>query len=839
METIPPAARPVVKFQSARYPAIAILILLAAGIALRDFAPIRPGIWLAACAVMLIAAAIFRKNVAADAILAISIFLTGLSAAQIDRFQFPANHIWIYTDDANRFAQLELRLSESPRLFQTSTGLAHGSSPKQSVRAQAIGVQTESGWKSARGNLLLEIEQFNPQIAAGQILRVSGILSRPQPPSNPGEFDFAEWGRQQRLLAVMRVSHSDGVQIVSEAFPSPLNWLREKTRHLLAMGFTLDRAGDFALLRAFVLGDSDPSLSDLEQKFVATGTVHCLSISGLHVAIVGAMALVIARFLRFSPRKAIWIALGAVLLYGAVALPTWPGWRSIIMAAAAGIGLLNRRWPAALQTFSAAVAVILLIHPADLINEGFQISFMAVLGMILLAGPVTRELILWWRGPDAAGLTPRRRSIIGSIWAAIVLDAVTIALAGLVAWIFLMPLLAYHFGQINIWSVPAGVALLPLTILALQMGIAKIFLTLCWPTAAHFWAGFCTIPVLWMRQIIEFLDKLPGASIIVPSPPIGFLIVYYALLAAALIPKTSPLWRKIRFLAPATACAGILLWPLAARPALSPLDREFHITLLSLGAGQCAILRGPGNEAVFIDAGSSSVPDLYRAEIAPCLRSAGCSSVREIILSHGDYDHISAAADIFDNDSQPPVLISPHFIRHAMGNEPAEELLETLDAAGKPPKIIQEGDHLDLADGATIDVLWPPADCDMNSNNCGLVLMLHADGRNILFPADIQEPPERELLKNPGQLKCDVLIAPHHGSAESTTAEFLRAADPKYILASSDRRLTHKQKVFDLLAKSYPFYRTGNIGMIDVTIDADGKIAISTFTRATAVSGNH
>lgn len=680
------------------------------------------------------------------------------------------------------------------------------------------------------------VEQFNPRIAAGQIVRASGILSRPTPPSNPGEFDFAEWGREQRLLAVMLVSHSDGVRIVSEAFPSPLNWLREKTRHLLAMGFTLDRAGDFALLQAFVLGDPDPSLGDLEQKFVATGTVHCLSISGLHVAIVGAMALGIARLLRFSPRKAIWIALAAVLIYGAVAIPTWPGWRSIIMAAAAGVGLLNRHWPAALQTFCAAVAVILLVHPGDLANEGFQISFAAVLGMILLAGPFTRELIAWWRGPDALALTPRKRSLIGHLWAAIVLDAVTIAVAGLVAWIFLMPLLAYHFEQINAWSVPAGIALLPLTTLALQLGIGKIFLTLCWPTAAHFWAGFCTVPIIWMRQIIGALDKFPGASIVVPSPPLSFLFVYYALLASALIPKTGQFWRKIKLFAPTTACAALLLWPLAARPLLATPegDHDFHVTLLSLGAGQCAILRGPSNQAIFIDAGSSNVPDLDRSLIMPYLRSVGCTQVREIFLSHGDYDHISAAADLFDNYSHPPVLISPHFIRHAMGNEPAEALLETLDSARCPPRIIQQGDHLDLPDGATIDVLWPPADCDMNSNNCGLVLMLHINGRNVLFPADIQEPPERELLKNPKQLKCDVLIAPHHGSSESSTADFLRAADAKYILASSDLRLTHKQKVFDVLARGYTFYRTGSVGMIGVTIDADGKIAISTFARAEA-----
>jgi hypothetical protein len=109
METVSPAVRPVVSPSSARYPAIAILIFLAVGIGLCDIAPIRPGIWLILCALLLIAATAVRKSIVADLILAITIFLTGLSAAQIDRFQFPANHIWIYTDESERFAQLELR----------------------------------------------------------------------------------------------------------------------------------------------------------------------------------------------------------------------------------------------------------------------------------------------------------------------------------------------------------------------------------------------------------------------------------------------------------------------------------------------------------------------------------------------------------------------------------------------------------------------------------------------------------------------------------------------------------------------------------------------------------
>jgi len=94
----------------------------------------------------------------------------------------------------------------------------------------------------------------------------------------------------------------------------------------------------------------------------------------------------------------------------------------------------------------------------------------------------------------------------------------------------------------------------------------------------------------------------------------------------------------------------------------------------------------------------------------------------------------------------------------------------------------------------TLDVLWPPATGKYNSNNAGLVLRLNCAGRSILFPADIQEPAERELLKHPEMLRADILVAPHHGSAEGTTPQFVAAVHPMAILASNDGRLTMKQR---------------------------------------------
>jgi beta-lactamase superfamily II metal-dependent hydrolase len=77
-----------------------------------------------------------------------------------------------------------------------------------------------------------------------------------------------------------------------------------------------------------------------------------------------------------------------------------------------------------------------------------------------------------------------------------------------------------------------------------------------------------------------------------------------------------------------------------------------------------------------------------------------------------------------------------------------------------------------------------------------------------------------------------VLVAPHHGSAEATTAAFIRAVHPKFILASNAEKLTHKQRLFDEIVSSLPLYRTSRDGAIDLTIGTSGRMEISTFLGA-------
>ena len=179
--------------------------------------------------------------------------------------------------------------------------------------------------------MLVQIAQPNPQLALNQRIRVLGLLERPGPAMNPGQFDWASYYREQRILTSLHVNSARNIAIVGTTRMGPFDYLRQRSRGLLAEGFAADRSLDHALLRALLLGDTDPELRDIQEQFRKTGTSHQLAVSGMHVAVLGAVIYGICRLLRLRPRWAVLIGLSVTLLYGAVALPHPPIVRSVLL----------------------------------------------------------------------------------------------------------------------------------------------------------------------------------------------------------------------------------------------------------------------------------------------------------------------------------------------------------------------------------------------------------------------------------------------------------------------------------------------------------------------------
>ncbi len=207
-------------------PGVAFTLLLILGIALGGVLAVKPAVWLALATGFLILTIVSRRVFVVGA----AIVFVGISAAQIARFQFPSDSIGNFATDSERLAQIEARIDDPPRLLLSSAAGLRLAPPKQTATASVRAVRTTSGWEEASGKIAITIEEPNILLRAGQTVRMIGMLQRPGGAMNPGEFDYAAWCRQQRILATVRVSHAEGVQILAEPWPQPMLWLRRKTR---------------------------------------------------------------------------------------------------------------------------------------------------------------------------------------------------------------------------------------------------------------------------------------------------------------------------------------------------------------------------------------------------------------------------------------------------------------------------------------------------------------------------------------------------------------------------------------------------------------------------------
>ncbi len=818
-----------------RRPFVSVAIVFGAGILLHEPIAISTAIGVPVLIALLVLATVCRhRRWVCNGVLAAAILLAGVLCARVDHFAYPADEVGLFATDDPHLTELELRLPDAPQLLAVTAG-GRELPPKQVAIADVLRIKTWQGWTAATGRIAVQIDQPNPALDAGQTVQALGMLQRPRPASNPGEFDWAVFYREQRILSTLTITRGTNCKIVADPGPSPLAWLRSRARRLMSAGFMQSHSVDAALLQSLFFGDHDAQLRDLQDQFKQTGVRYQLSVSGIHMLFLAWPLVLLGRWLRLRPRWVLFGTTAFILLYAAVSMPSHSGVRAVIACVVVGTAYVCGRDVDRGQLLSLGALAMLLWHPMDLYSVGFHISFAVVIVCVLI---LTRWREWSWlhRNPDEAAL---RRQKTGTRRFVLRAKAVFYQFLqySVLSWVAGLPLVAYHIGTLAPWAIPGEIFILPFVLLALQAGAAKIVCTLLWPVGAAWWADAAAVPARQLQGAVFQLTKLPGGTVKLATPPVWLVVVYYALLIIPLLPRRPAFEGRrgwLLWLAPVLGIAAILFLPLPPTTLPARDTTELRLTVLSLGAGQCIVVEPPGGRAVIFDAGSSTVTDVGRKIIEPFLQTENQHRVSDIFLSHGDFDHVSAAAELAEFYDAGHVMTSYHFRKNAEGNLPDQVLLDDLEKQNLGPQMISTGDHFDLGSRAAADCLWPPQDGELNSNNAGLVMRLTYAGRSVLLPADIQDPAFIGLLKHPEFLKSDVLIAPHHGSSEELTPAFLAAVRPDEIISSNAWRLTNKQKRFDAMVGKTPLYRTSECGAITVTISAEGKIAISTFKKLNA-----
>ncbi|MBD2578228.1 ComEC/Rec2 family competence protein [Oscillatoria sp. FACHB-1406] len=363
-------------------------------------------------------------------------------------------------------------------------------------------------------------------LVPGHRIRLRGQLYQPQAPTLPGAFDF------QTFLARRGVFAGMAGELLGEPSRTPWGWWQIRRRIVRSQVRWLGSPRG-QLLSSMVLGRAAVDLPfDIQDEFSRAGLSHVLAASGFQVSLLVGVALALTRKLGAKSR----LISGLAMLFFYVALTgIQPSvMRAALMGAAVLAALTADRKLKPLGLLLAAATVLLLLNPLWVWDLGFQLSFLATLGLIVSATAITQRLD--WLPPTIAG-------------------AIAVPVA---ASLWTLPLLIYAFSTIATYSLIVNVLATPLIALLSLGGMVSAAAALAFPPAGSAIAWLLDYPLRGLIAIVEIFNRLPGSAWAVGTITLGqLLFVYGAIVGIWLLPALQKRW-----LLPILAALTAVLLPL-------------------------------------------------------------------------------------------------------------------------------------------------------------------------------------------------------------------------------------------------------------------------------------
>jgi competence protein ComEC len=597
-------------------------------------------------------------------------------------------------------------------------------------------------------------------LALGDTVRLEAALRPPPRALNPGGRDRAGQLAAAGVPWLARASSP----VVRLAPPSPAAALERLRGRFAGACERFLPPREAALLRAIGAGDRSALDDPARRSFARSGLAHILAVSGMHLVVVvfGLWRLLRALLVRWD-----WLAARAdARSVAAAACLPWPFayalatganppvLRAALAAALALGGALLRREGDALNGLALAALALLAGEPAAALDPSFQLSFAAVAGLALWAGPLRRRLPV----PPAQARSWRARLLEPLLQGAAATLAASLATA---------PVLAFHFRQLPLLGLPANLAAIPLgsglTVLATAGALcaplhelcAAPFLLAAWPLAAA------------LRAVSDLAAAPRWGALGVGSPGL-----WGALGCAALSLAAGRLRRAARLAAVAGAAACLLL-PAPLRAAAARARGGLEVLFVAVGQGDAALLRLPDGGAVLVDGGGSpgGGPDPGEQVLLPLLRDLGVRRLAAVFVSHPHPDHVLGLRAVLD--ALP--------VERAFGNGDPGEGEAAAVLARLAPEPLRPGEAWERA-GVRFEALGGDR-AGLQGNDASLVLRVGYGATRFLFTGDIEAEGEARALAA-GGLAAEVVKVPHHGSSTSSSAALAAAVAPAHAVVS-------------------------------------------------------
>ncbi len=693
------------------------------------------------------------------------------------------------------------------------------------------------------GRVRLSWREPNVSLVYGDHVNVRARLREPYGTRNPGGFQYGEYLKQKGIHAVATVygpgainvsasrSHSLGVTLLRM-----IDEGRQSIHHAATKSLSNPALG---LFLGMILGEQSYIDQGIRDAFMASGTVHILSISGSHL---GLLALVVFAGTRWGIHRlpaswlervsihltatqcAVLITLPVVSFYMLLAGAEMATVRSWIMIVVACFGIWLGRERNLITALAVAALLMLLPHPEAIHDISFQLSYLSVaaIGMVWL-GRKTEELNADKRkGADHSRL---------SKW------FVSLQEKGKLAWFMTLavslttlPLVAFYFHQIPWLGLVTNMVIVPMVgILVIPIG----FLT----GLGVLVSGAENLPLEQVNQwifdlfahTVVWLSSVPYAEWHVASPSISLMLLFWGMLAGIMLLPHRPTirWSCV------TGLVAILIW-WAWSPRTNWEPGVLRVTFLDVGQGDATVLELPDGQTVLIDGGPRYRRlDMGRAVIGPYLWNQGIHRIDHIVATHPQWDHVGGLPWVLEN-----FHVGKYWSNGVVrSREFFQRLQMAVDASDLDDRVIGAGSDIIGSGPCSLAVLSPLArnnpvmlvsTHEMSGaelNNRSLVIRLECGRHSVLFTADAEQQALEQLQHETQGHSATIVKIPHHGAKSSLHHGWINQIKSQAMVMSvgSHNRYGHPAaEVIDAyVEQGFPIYRTDRDGAIVIEASLD------------------
>ena len=634
--------------------------------------------------------------------------------------------------------------------------------------------------------------------AIGSHVLVRGRIDAFDGPRNPGEADERRIQHERGIDA--RIDSAQILRTLPAAPPTMQIGIADLHAWALVQ-LRLRLAEPYASILAGELWGERGSLPpELHTEFQETGTVHILVTAGLHLGVVAMLSMGLLRLC--SAPRAVSSAITAALIwsYAAFSGLHLPSVRAATMITAGlcayACGAAPRSWTA----YTLAMAGIVVVWPQDLGSASFALSFSCVGAILLLAREIEHRL--------SNIAMPSR-----------VKEALSLTVATqLGTW----PLTASIFLLFSPYALLANLLVVPIVGFTMMLGGIQLFFASV-PALAQRAADLNAWLLAWIVATVHTISQLPQAAVPMSPPPAWCIAVYDAALVAAA-------WMWKRGGRTPALFAIVFAAALVATPPAFP-DHRLRITVLDVGQADCIVIQTPAGHTILVDAGGrlergtgteSTAEQVGQRIVEPFLRRAGVHTIDALILSHPHGDHAGGTPVVLRDFSVGEFADSGQ----RYGGYAYNDALQTARSEHVRMVYPRAGAVWRTDDGITLTFIGPSLpfiESDNTINDNSIAFILQYKHFRMLFTGDAGVAAEQRFLNEGIDLHADVLKVGHHGSAYSSSPEFIAAAHPRYAIISVGRHNMFGHPAPSTIETLHRFgarvYRTEQNGAVMITSD--------------------